>query len=263
MTPIWIFPAYPLLIIGPHAGNLSARIENPSHALTVIIGGFTIQGIGFLVSLTIYSALVYRLMTQKLPPEPLRPGMFVSVGPSAFTVSGTISMAANLHRAIVPTSTYMGAPGDLAATILRIVANWVSLWLWGLALWFFFVSCSSHWTVIFIKSHKMPFAMTWFSFIFPQTALTTATFAIGEAFHVYAIQVLGCVMTCLLLVAWCLVVFAMCRAIKKKEILWPEQGEDRVEGGFKGDFRKPNESALDGAATNGRVQTDRAGKEHV
>ena len=109
----------------------------------------------------------------------------------------------------------------------------------------------------------MPFAMTWFSFIFPQTALTTATFAIGEAFHVYAIQVLGCVMTCSLLVAWCLVVFAMCRAIKKKEILWPEQGEDRVEGGFKGDFRKPHESALDGAAANGRLQTDRTGKEHV
>ena len=250
MTPIWIFPAYPLLIIGTHAGNLSARIENPSHALTVIIGGFTIQGIGFLVSLTMYSALVYRLMTQKLPPEPLRPGMFVSVGPAGFTASGTISMAANLHKAIIPTSTYMGAPGYLAATILRIIANWLSLWLWGLALWFFFVSCSSHWTVIFIKSHKMPFAMTWFSFVFPQTALTTATLAVGEAFDVFAIQVLGCVMTCLLLVAWCLVVFAMCRAIRRREIMWPEQGEDRVEGGFLTEYNKPRGSALDGMVEN-------------
>lgn len=264
MTPIWIFPAYPLLIIGPHAGNLSARIDNPSHALTVIIGGFTIQGIGFLVSLTIYSALVYRLMTQKLPPEPLRPGMFVSVGPSAFTVSGTISMAANLHKAIIPKSTYMGASGELVATILRIVANWMSLWLWGLALWFFFVSCSSHWTVIFIKSHKMPFAMTWFSFIFPQTALTTATFAIGKAFEVYAIQVLGCVMTCLLLVAWGLVVFAMFRAIKKKEILWPEQGEDRVEGGFGREHSRLRDGALDEIVENGVVPTHGAEtKEHV
>ena len=253
MTPIWIFPAYPLLIIGPHAGNLSARINNPSHALTVIIGGFTIQGIGFLVSLTIYSALVYRLMTQKLPPEPLRPGMFVSVGPSAFTVSGTISMAASLHKAILPHSTYMGAPGLLAAQILRIIANWMSLWIWGLAMWFFFVSCSSHWTVIFIRSHKMPFAMTWFSFIFPQTALTTATFAIGEAFEVYAIQVLGCVMTCALIVAWFLVVFMMCRAIKKKEILWPDQGEDRLEGGFGREYGKSHDSRLDEVVENGVV----------
>lgn len=67
MTPIWIFPAYPLLIIGPHAGNLSARIQSPTRALEIIIGGFTVQGTGFLVSLTIYAAFVYRLMTQKLP----------------------------------------------------------------------------------------------------------------------------------------------------------------------------------------------------
>ena len=98
MTPIWIFPAYPLLIIGPHAASLSAKLLQPKQAIQVIVGGFTIQGTGFLVSLTVYSAFVYRLMTQKLPSEPLRPGMFVSVGPSAFTCAGTIGMAENLSR---------------------------------------------------------------------------------------------------------------------------------------------------------------------
>ena len=79
MTPIWIFPAYPLLIIGPHAGVLSNTLPQKK-AFDIIVGGFTIQGIGFMVSLTIYSALIYRLMTQKLPRESARPGMFVSVG---------------------------------------------------------------------------------------------------------------------------------------------------------------------------------------
>ena len=90
MTPIWIFPAYPLLIIGPHAANLVARLHNHQHALEVIIGGFTVQGIGFLVSLTIYSSFVYRLMTQKLPADPLRPGMFVSVGPVAVAATTVV-----------------------------------------------------------------------------------------------------------------------------------------------------------------------------
>jgi tellurite resistance protein TehA-like permease len=128
MTPIWIFPAYPLLIIGPHAGNLSARIHSPTKALEIIIGGFTVQGIGFLVSLTIYAAFVYRLMTQKLPRESIRPGMFVSVGPSAFTVSGVISMAASAKKAIP--EDYMGN-GELTAQIVTVVANWMALWLWG------------------------------------------------------------------------------------------------------------------------------------
>jgi len=250
MTPIWIFPAYPLLIIGPHAANLSAQLPNTGEALRVIVGGFTIQGIGFLVSLTIYSAFVYRLMTQKLPAEPLRPGMFVSVGPSAFTVSGTIGMAANLQRVLVtpPGKTFMDVPGTLAAQVLKLVANWASLWLWGLAWWFFFISLLSN-LVCLREKHRMPFAMTWFSFIFPQTALTTATFRIAEAFDVQAIRIIGCVMTGLLIVAWFVVVSMMVRAIINKQILWPEKGEDKSEGGFKARNEKEDLVAVGPEAT--------------
>jgi tellurite resistance protein TehA-like permease len=130
MTPIWIFPAYPLLIVGPFAGNLASRLDSQVEKLIVIIGGFTIQGVGFLVAFAIYAAFVYRLMTQKLPRESLRPGMFVSVGPSGFTVAGTITMATNLRSAIP--ENFMGA-GDshLTAQILQVVANWICLWIWG------------------------------------------------------------------------------------------------------------------------------------
>lgn len=258
MTPIWIFPAYPLLIIGPHAANLSAKLYDPTQALQVIVGGFTVQGVGFLVSLTIYSAFVYRLMTQKLPADPSRPAMFVSVGPAAFTCSGTIGMAENLHRALVhsddpSTQMFMGVPADLASNILRIVANWCSLWLWGLAIWFFFVSVISNVAPLYMhhrqkvqfdaksdkrrhghKKHRqtIPFAMTWYSYIFPQTAMTTATFRVAEAFNIEALNILGCVMTGLLIILWFFVVTMMIRAVMLKHILWPEKGEDREEGGF-------------------------------
>lgn len=127
MTPIWIFPAYPMLIIGPHAGILSAKLE-PSRTLRIIIGGMTIQGVGFLVSLMVYSAFIYRLMTQKLPKENMRPGMFVSVGPSGFTAAGLVNMASEAKRSF-PVD-FMGN-GALAADIVKVVANFSSLWLWG------------------------------------------------------------------------------------------------------------------------------------
>src|SRR4051794_34896387 len=100
MTPVWIFPAYPLLIVGPHAGSLAAKLP-PERALNVIISGWIMQGIGFMVSLMIYSAFLYRLMTHKLPKESLRPGMFISVGPSGFTIAGIISMG-RLLPSVVP-----------------------------------------------------------------------------------------------------------------------------------------------------------------
>ena len=96
----------------------------------------------------------------------------------------------------------------------------------------------------------MTFAMTWFSFVFPNTALITATFAIGKAFNAKAIQILGCALTPLLIVTWFLVVAMMIRAIILKQILWPQKGEDRDEGGFKGPKRRP--SALEREISQGR-----------
>lgn len=116
-----------MLIIGPHAGILSAKLEQ-SRALQIIIGGTTIQGVGFLVSLMVYSAFIYRLMSQKLPKENMRPGMFVSVGPSAFTVAGIVNMAAQAERAFP--ADFMG-DGHFAAEVLKVVINFAALWLWG------------------------------------------------------------------------------------------------------------------------------------
>jgi tellurite resistance protein TehA-like permease len=101
---------------------------------------------------------------------------------------------------------------------------------YSLALWFFLVSVGAHYTCV---RGKMLFAMNWFSFIFPNTALTTATFAIANAFNSPAIAIAGCVMTCLLILTWFFVVFMMFRAVYLRQILWPQKGEDKDEGGFK------------------------------
>jgi len=55
MTPVWIFPMYPCLIVGPHAGQLAAKVP-AEDAFQIIVGGYVIQGIGFMVSLMVYSA---------------------------------------------------------------------------------------------------------------------------------------------------------------------------------------------------------------
>lgn len=231
MTPVWIFPAYPLLIIGPHAGNLAPKVSSPALALRIILSGYVIQGIGFLVSLMIYSAFIYRLMTQKLPKESLRPGMFISVGPSGFTIAGIVTMGQHLPHIVPPD--FMGPGlGQLAGNVAMICANWVGLWLWGLALWFFFVSVGAHWSCA--TRGKMDFAMTWYSFVFPNTALTTATFAIAKALGgSRPIMYVGCAMTVLLIVVWFFVFGMMIRAVKMRQILWPQKQEDRTEGGWK------------------------------
>ncbi|KAK2760321.1 hypothetical protein FQN54_002389 [Arachnomyces sp. PD_36] len=239
MTPVWIFPAYTMLIIGPHAGIISST-ATPETGLRVVVGGTTIQGVGFLVSMMVYSAFIYRLMTQKLPKENLRPGMFVSVGPSAFTAAGLITMAANAEN-VFPKD-FMGN-GELAAMIIKVVANFTGLWLWGLAIFFFLIATFAHVSVV--GNDGFIFSMTWYSFVFPNTALITSTFAIGKAFACKPIQILGCVMTVLLIIIYIFVTYMMIRAVRLHHILWPQKGEDKDEGGFKIKEIKPETPRVD------------------
>ncbi|KAH8698732.1 voltage-dependent anion channel [Talaromyces proteolyticus] len=215
MTPIWIFPAYPMLLVGPYVGNLYPYLD-PLRSALVVVAGFTVQGIGYLVSLTVYSAFIYRLMTHKLPSYNIRPGMFISIGPSAFTAEALVSMAADAQQYIY--TGYMGVDSS-AVAIVRLLANFVSLWFWGAAIFFFFIATCSHAAAI-VGRNRMTFSMTWFSFIFPNTALISATFAIGKAFSCKPIQIIGLVWTISLVLLYIFVCFMMVRAVKLRHILW-------------------------------------------
>lgn len=196
--------------------------------MIMVLGGLTCQGVGFLISLTMYSAFIYRLMTQKLPQEAIRPGMFVSVGPSGFTCDAVVSLSIAAATAL-PVD-FMGNQ-EFAVVVVRVLGSCIALCVWGLAFWFFFVSVAAHWSSI--GNGSLEFAMTWFSFVFPNTALITATFSIGEAFDSDVVRWVGCIMSVLIVALWIFVFGAMIRAIYLKQILWPQKQEDRDEGGFK------------------------------
>lgn len=189
----------------------------------------------------VYSAFLYRLMTQKLPKESLRPAMFISVGPSGFTITAFIQMGQQLPRLVH--KDFMGKDmGEFVARVTMVLANWAGIWLWGLAIWLFLVSVGAHYTCV--RKGRLDFAMTWYSFVFPNTALTTSTFAISYALHgnlteaedfragARPFQILGCIMTVALVMLWFFVFGMMIRAVIMKQILWPQKQEDRDEGGW-------------------------------
>jgi hypothetical protein len=85
----------------------------------------------------------------------------------------------------------------------------------------------------------MHFAMNWYSFVFPNTALTTATFAVSVALdHNRSFAIIGCILTVALVVTWIFVFSMMVRAVYLKHILWPQMQEDRDEGGWGKSGRK-------------------------
>lgn len=80
-TPAWIFPIYPLLIVGVMAGSfVPSQPERAAYPMWV--GAVMMQGLAWLVTFMMYTIYTQRLMSSSLPAPSSRPGMYVSVGPA-------------------------------------------------------------------------------------------------------------------------------------------------------------------------------------
>ncbi|KAI2610741.1 voltage-dependent anion channel [Hypoxylon fragiforme] len=226
MTPVWVFPGYPLLLTAPFASTLIAADDAssglPVNRLPIAMCAVAVQGTGFLISFMICAAFIYRLMTQKLPRDMQRPGVFISIGPSGFTVAGLVSLGQQA-QIIIPDN--LQASGHTVA-ILELLSIIAGLWLWGLCVWFFLASVGSLWKYV-RPEHTMPFQMTWWSFVFPNTAFVTATFALATAVSSNGLRIAACVMTGILIVVWALVFITMLRCLWNRKLLWPKELEDR------------------------------------
>lgn len=224
MTPVWVFPAYPLLLSAPFGANLISAANNSGqlefiNTVAIATAAVTVQGTGFLISFMICAAFLYRLMTQKLPRDAQRPGVFISIGPSGFTASGLVNLG--IQTADIFPTNFMGT--EHAIYILKLMAYITGLWLWGLCFWFFLVSVGSLWKYLKPENRtKMPFQMTWFSFVFPNTALVAATEALGAAFHSPGLQIFGAVLAVCIIIVWFFVFSLMLRGLWRRQLLWPK-----------------------------------------
>lgn len=143
--------------------------------------------------------------------------MFISVGPTGFTITAIINMGQYLPQVV--SADFMGN-GELAGQVTRILANWAGIWLYGLAVWFFVTSVGAHYPVL--VGFRFDIAPSFFALIFPNSALCTATFALAVALdNNRPIAVVGCVLTCCLVATWLVVVAFLIRGFASGKLLAP------------------------------------------
>lgn len=67
MTPAWLLPVFPFMLCGTVASDI-AEGQPQEHRLSICLGGFMAQGLGFLISLVMYAPWIRRMMQYGLPP---------------------------------------------------------------------------------------------------------------------------------------------------------------------------------------------------
>ncbi|KAJ9141676.1 C4-dicarboxylate transporter/malic acid transporter [Pleurostoma richardsiae] len=225
MTPAWILPIFPVMLAGTIAGFVSPT-QPPDEALAMICAGVAAQGLGMLVSVFMYATYLSRLIAFGLPVQ--RPGMFIAVGPPSFTCAAIVAMASDLPRIFaaatvsqVPMIASLSEPVVLAEGV-KMLAITASIFLWGLAFWFFVSALAA----IIVRMPDRRFHLSWWSFVFPNVGFTIAAIRMGVALDSGGILWMSTVMIIVLFVVWAFVAVRCVRAVLRREILWPGKDED-------------------------------------
>ncbi|KAG9241238.1 voltage-dependent anion channel [Calycina marina] len=218
--PALILPIYPFLVLGSLAATLAPSQSSVS-GIQMLVAGILFQGLGWMVSIFMYTIYMLRLMSHSLPEPSNRPGMFISVGPAGYTSAAFVALGLKA-RDIIPAD-FLGVYVIPAGEVLRIIGIVMGIFLWLLAFWFF---CVTLWSVI-EGVRDMSFTLTWWAFIFPNDGLTLATIEIGNALESHGIKIVASIMTALLVIMWLFVTAACMKALWQRKVLWPGKDEDK------------------------------------
>lgn len=217
MMPSWILPAFPVMLSGTIASVIAER-QPARAAIPIVTAGITFQGLGFCISFMMYSHYIGRLMESGLPCREHRPGMFICVGPPAFTALALVGMARGLPDTFSVMDS-MDSPAD--GRMLEILALAAGAFLWALSLWFFCIAA-----IAVIRSPPTAFHLSWWAMVFPNTGFTLATITLGNAFNSTAIKGFGSAMSLCILCMFLFVFVGHIRAVYRQDIMYPGKDED-------------------------------------
>ncbi|KAK3620284.1 hypothetical protein LTR56_023498 [Elasticomyces elasticus] len=193
--PAWVFPMYPLLVVGPKAGAL-IQSQPQEAGYQMWVAAVMLQGLAWIVSIMIYAMYMQRLMTSELPSPPTRPGMYISVGPAGYTAAGLIVLGIRAP-AVLPFNAF-GISEIPDGQIVRALGILAGSFVIMFSVWFFFVS-----SVAIIAGIKhMTFTLSWWAFVFPNAGLALAGIQLGSAYSSPGINGVCSALTLFLVTMW-------------------------------------------------------------
>ncbi|PYH94805.1 C4-dicarboxylate transporter/malic acid transport protein [Aspergillus ellipticus CBS 707.79] len=217
MMPSWILPAFPIMLSGTIASVIGEQ-QPARSAIPIIVAGITFQGLGFSISFLMYAHYIGRLMESGLPSSEHRPGMFICVGPPAFTALALIGMTNGLPEDF---KVLDDATAIEDGHVLRLLAIGAAMFLWALSLWFFCIAI-----IAVIRSPPKAFHLNWWAMVFPNTGFTLATITLGNSLSSAGIRGVGTAMSICIVCMFLFVLVNNIRAVVRKDIVYPGKDED-------------------------------------
>jgi len=188
----WLMPVVPPMVSAATGALLVPHTPPGQLRLTLLLGCYAMLGLGLVAALLVLTMLYGRLVHHDAPTGAMVPTVWIGLGAlgQAVTALGALATA---------------APSTLPAVYARgaeVLALLGGILVWGFAL--LWLALATALTARAIRA-GLPFAPTWWSFIFPFGALVTATSTLAARTDAVLFVWPAVVFYALLVLAWIVV----------------------------------------------------------
>jgi len=196
----WFIPPVVTIIIPmalvplmPHTSSGTAR--------QLLMLGYALYGMGFLLFLFVMSLLHDRLVLHPLPGAPMAPSLWIGLGPVGVGVLALLALA------------HAGAPlfGSSAATV-TLISQLAATGLWGFGIWWLAAAIAL--LVRYLRAGTLPFGLGWWAFTFPLGAFTVATLVLARVWETSLIEWFGVLLYVGLVTFWLVVSAGTVRGLR-------------------------------------------------
>ncbi|MEE4540525.1 TDT family transporter [Streptomyces sp. V4-01] len=190
----WLMPVVPPLVSATTGALLVPHTPAGQPRLVMLLGCYAMFGLGLVAAMLVLSMVYSRLVHHDAPTGAIVPTVWIGLGALGQVVTGLGVLATAAPSAL--TTPYV--QGAAALALLGGVAVWGFALLW--------LALAAALTVRELRA-GLPFAPTWWSFIFPLGACVTATAALAVRTGSQLFVWTAVALYVLLVAAWAVVAF--------------------------------------------------------
>lgn len=191
----WLIPPVSTLLVPVLGVSLSAHFHGTTLGAANLIASLIFTGFGSLLFILVMAMVFIRYIFHPLPPAHLAPTLWVGIAPTSIL---TI-LALRISKPLV---LFFQAPVEIDQ-MLTFLSKPIGVMLWGFALFWFLLAL-----VVTLGVHQkspLPFALSWWAFVFPVGAFVVATGVLYQAIPLAFFQWIGVSVLALLLILWAVV----------------------------------------------------------
>ncbi|MBN2256036.1 MAG: C4-dicarboxylate ABC transporter [Deltaproteobacteria bacterium] len=178
----WFIPPVGLIVI-PIAGSLLIPHHSGFLQELIIFINYFGWGAGFFLYISLLAVCMYRFILHRQLPNTLVPTMWITLGPIGAGILALVNLIRNSPFITVKEPYFV-----------------FGLLFWGSGIWWVLIAILM--TLYYMRTIKLPYAMSWWAFTFPLGAYVGSCHVVAQIFRLQIVDFIGFGLYLLLVFLW-------------------------------------------------------------